>query len=251
MTVLVVDDNHFQASCTALQLLSAGVEEADITVVSGPDAGSKAISTVQMKTFRLVITDRRMRGVDGWQLVEFLRRQSGASTNITMVTNKDSTDACWKDNLQKAADLKLPLVEKPLCISYVRELVSRLRAGAETDGSSRRVRFSDRPEQAFIVDSKDDYDRSQIDRISGWCPPSFRRWRWFDEDAEYIAAARAEALKQADEQPDQAALESVSVPILLPLVRNRRRHTIKDLRQARVEALERIALQNPQDVENS
>ena len=67
----------------------------------------------------------------------------------------------------------------------------------------------------------------------------------FDEDADYIAAARAEALRQAD---GQAAFESVSVPILLPLVRNRRRHTSTDLRRARVEALERIAMHNPQDV---
>ncbi len=86
-TVLVVDDDR-----DLLQLLSFRLETAGYSVIA-VDSGEKALDQLAICRPHLVITDLRMQGIDGLQLLEAIRRDNPSLPVIMLTAHGSIPDA--------------------------------------------------------------------------------------------------------------------------------------------------------------
>ena len=120
---MTVDDEH-----GILRLLSRTLKPEGYGVIA-TDNSISALVLLQQRKPDLVILDIMMPGLDGFQVLDFIRKRSNIP--VIMLTGRDEVDTLH-DALVLGAD---DYVRKPF---YPRELVARIRAKlrrAETGGT--------------------------------------------------------------------------------------------------------------------
>ncbi len=114
-TILVVDDEEIMRS-----FLGDLLEDDDYNVEQ-VSSGEEAIASVKKKHYDLVITDIRLQGKDGFDVLSEIKKIS-PETKVVLITGY-SLDEEGKEYINKGAD---GFLLKPFDISNVREITKKL-----------------------------------------------------------------------------------------------------------------------------
>lgn len=122
--ILIVDDSSMARKYVRRSLESMGLER-----FTEAENGAEAVSLISQRYFDLIVTDYNMPGMDGGELIDYIRKESPqASVPILMVTGE-------KDNQRLAAVQKAgvsALCDKPFQLGSVRKLVQNLLTEIQT-----------------------------------------------------------------------------------------------------------------------
>ena len=112
--ILVVDDEPHVTRLVQQRLRSAGYE------VDTARNGLEAISCIEASDYAAIVTDYNMPGMDGRQLVEWVRKErAGQDIGIYLVTARlEERVRTWAEGLPS-----VDYIEKPLSL---RDLIARL-----------------------------------------------------------------------------------------------------------------------------
>lgn len=117
-TVLIVDDTP--TSATALELAFAGIPGLDVRAVS---SAREAVRLLEDGSICAVITDVRMPGMDGFQLVQFIRAHARHAATPVIVVTAD-TDPETPDRMARLG--ANAYFGKPFSPGAVRQALERL-----------------------------------------------------------------------------------------------------------------------------
>ena len=120
--ILVIDDEQRLAQSLAALLKGAGY---DVRAATG---GPEGLELIRAETFDLVITDLRMAGVDGFDIMQFISKNC-PSTALIVITGHASTRSAIEALHQRAADY----ITKPFDFDILRNSIERVFAQQETD----------------------------------------------------------------------------------------------------------------------
>ncbi len=125
MRILIVDDSSATRTFLRESLEATDGDAGDVEV-SEADGGLEALRLLPRGPYDLVVTDINMTGVNGLELVKFIRGQEQyASTRVLLI----STQSSPKDQ-QRGLDLGADaFLAKPFTSDQLRTVVSRLTGG--------------------------------------------------------------------------------------------------------------------------
>ena len=121
--VLIIDDEKIVCERLSLELERSGLEVEAFT------DSAQALQRMASKRFDLVITDIKMRGPDGIEVMHFVTEQH-PSTRVIVITGFATVETAREVLKGGAVDF----IPKPFKMSYLRELVLRLAEG-RTNGN--------------------------------------------------------------------------------------------------------------------
>ena len=116
--VMVIDDEKIVCERLSLELERSGLEVEAFT------DSVQALQRMASERFDLVITDIKMRGPDGIEVMRFVKEQH-PSTRVIVITGFATVDTAREVLKGGAVDF----IPKPFKMSHLRELVLRLAAG--------------------------------------------------------------------------------------------------------------------------
>lgn len=118
LKILVVDDEEFIGRHLMMTLFSIGLK--DVTFI---DSGPKAVSAASEHRYDLVLTDKEMQPMNGFELVSELRgRHSGDELKIVMVS-ADNSDETIATVIKRGAD---DFIAKPYSPDSIRAVLGKL-----------------------------------------------------------------------------------------------------------------------------
>ncbi len=123
--VLVIDDEKIVCDRLSMELERAGFEVEAFT------ESTQALQRVPAQHFDLVITDIKMRGPNGIEVMNFIR-ENYPSTKVIVITGFATVDTA-REVLKGGA---VEFIPKPFKMSQLRELVQRLAAEKATGTTS-------------------------------------------------------------------------------------------------------------------
>ena len=126
-SVLVVDDDAAHAASLGEALEAAGYQP---RVVS---SGAQGLAALREQDFDLVLTDLRMAGVDGMQILQAARRKD--DTEVIVITGHGSVESAVDAMRAGAAHY----VTKPVNLSYSRRNISECRERRMVSATSLRL----------------------------------------------------------------------------------------------------------------
>jgi len=112
--ILIVDDNKFVLDAISLFFSSAFPE---CLVLKAAD-GRQAIETMEVIAVDLVLTDLNMPVVNGYQLIEYMKKNLPSTPVLGMTSAPTPDDEAW---LQR---LGVPCIEKPFDLDEVLHRIS-------------------------------------------------------------------------------------------------------------------------------
>jgi len=115
--ILVIDDEKIVCDRLGMELERAGFE------VEAYTESEQALQRISAQHFDLVITDIKMRGPDGLEVMKFVS-ENHPSTRVIVITGFATVDTARKVLKGGAVDF----IPKPFKMSQLRELVQRLAA---------------------------------------------------------------------------------------------------------------------------
>jgi DNA-binding NtrC family response regulator len=115
--VLVIDDEKIVCERLSMELERAGLEVEAFT------ESARALERMSSQHFDLVITDIKMRGPSGIEVMNFVK-ENHASTRVLVITGFATVDTAREVLKGGAVDF----IPKPFKMSQLRELVLRLAA---------------------------------------------------------------------------------------------------------------------------
>ena len=121
--VLVLDDEPI-----VCERLKPALEKAGFRVETYTDS-QQAIDRIAAERFEVVITDIKMRGPDGLDVLNFIKQQSPA-THVIIITGFATIDLAREAMKRGAADF----IAKPFKIRELRDLVLKMTDPVGTDG---------------------------------------------------------------------------------------------------------------------
>lgn len=121
--ILVVDDEKRLAESLAALLRGVGFED-----VQSACSGSDAIRLINCDTFDLIITDIRMDGLDGFDVMREAT-QRNAGTAIIVITGHASTESAIAALHQRAADY----IPKPFDFEFLRRSIDKVFAQQDAE----------------------------------------------------------------------------------------------------------------------
>jgi DNA-binding NtrC family response regulator len=113
--VMVIDDEQIVCDRLSLELERAGLE------VEAHTASDQALRRLSTERFDVVITDIKMRGSDGIEVMRFVR-ETYPSTRVIVITGFATVETAREVLKGGAVDF----IPKPFKMSHLRELVLRL-----------------------------------------------------------------------------------------------------------------------------
>lgn len=119
--VLIIDDEQIVCDRLSMELERAGMQVEAFT------ESAKALQRISEERFDLVITDIKMRGPDGIEVMTFVK-ENHPSTKVVVITGFATVETARQVLKGGAVDF----IPKPFKISQLRELVLRLAAGEAT-----------------------------------------------------------------------------------------------------------------------
>jgi len=113
--ILIIDDEK-----TVCERLSAELERLGFSVETYTES-AQALARIGAKRFSLVITDIKMRGPNGIEIMKFVR-ENHPSTRVIVITGFATVETARQALKEGAVDF----IPKPFKLSELRELVLRL-----------------------------------------------------------------------------------------------------------------------------
>lgn len=118
--VLIVDDEMNVCEFISEALSGAGF----ITLIA--DSGYEALEKAQTAQPDLVILDVMMPGIDGWQVLERLRRNPKTKDiPVVMLTAKSGTESLFKSNELNVLDYFIKPIDAKELVLFVRRYADR------------------------------------------------------------------------------------------------------------------------------
>ncbi|HLI62891.1 MAG TPA: response regulator [Terriglobales bacterium] len=121
--ILVIDDEKIVCDRLSMELERAGFE------VEAFSESAQALQRISAQPFDLVITDIKMRGPNGIEIMNFIR-ENYRSTRVIVITGFATVDTAR----QVLAGGAVEFIPKPFKISQLREVVQRLAAEKAGEG---------------------------------------------------------------------------------------------------------------------
>ncbi|MBI4635635.1 MAG: response regulator [Candidatus Rokubacteria bacterium] len=115
--VLVIDDDPRIRSLLEDVL---GVLGYDVTVAA---SGTEGLALVEGGGFDLVLTDLRMPGISGWEVVERVRRTDPRARLLVVSGTVADSD------VERACRERIEILPKPVTVEALRQAVSRMLSG--------------------------------------------------------------------------------------------------------------------------
>jgi DNA-binding NtrC family response regulator len=115
--ILVIDDEKIVCDRLSMELERAGFE------VEALSESAQALQRISAQPFDLVITDIKMRGPNGIDIMNFIR-ENYRSTHVIVITGFATAETA-REVLEGGA---VEFIPKPFKISQLREVVQRLAA---------------------------------------------------------------------------------------------------------------------------
>lgn len=125
MKILVVDDEEIKRVSLADDLENAGFETASVS------DGKAAIDLLAQESFDVAITDLRMSNIDGMELLEHIKSNEDAQTEVIMMTAYGSIPLAVEAMSLGAYNF----ITKPFRNEELIPLLERIKEKAETTGS--------------------------------------------------------------------------------------------------------------------
>jgi len=123
--VMIIDDEQIVCDRLSFELERSGLE------VEAHTESKRALERLSSAKFDLVITDIKMRGPDGIEVMRFVR-ENHPSTRVVVITGFATVETA-KEVLKGGA---VDFIPKPFKMSQLRELVLRLAAEKASQGGS-------------------------------------------------------------------------------------------------------------------
>jgi DNA-binding NtrC family response regulator len=125
--ILVIDDEKIVCDRLSMELERAGFE------VEAYTESGQALQRISSQHFDLVITDIKMRGPDGIEVMKFVK-ENHPSTRVIVITGFATVDTAREVLKGGAVDF----IPKPFKMSQLRELVLRLAGERVAAGNAKR-----------------------------------------------------------------------------------------------------------------
>jgi DNA-binding NtrC family response regulator len=124
--IIVIDDEKIVCDRLSMELERAGFE------VEAYGESAQALQRVAAQHFDLVITDMKMRGPDGMEVLKFIQEHN-PSTKVIVITGF-ATEETAQEVMTRGA---VEFIPKPFKMSQLRELVLRLAAEKTAAGTTK------------------------------------------------------------------------------------------------------------------